>query len=118
MHWFIAKIVYEIICGNGAHCPQFDEQLRLIAAPDYQDALKTATHIGQTECLSFENQQKNLVQWKFLEVSELMMLHPLLHGAELYSCIREIDHADGYRNMISNRAKQLHQNLPNAYHTF
>lgn len=118
MQWFIAKIIYEIICGNGTHCPQFDEQIRLISATDYQDALKTATGIGQAESLSFENQQNQLVQWKFMEVSELMLLHPLLHGAELYSCIREIDHPDGYRNMISTRAKQLSQNLPHAYHTF
>jgi hypothetical protein len=28
MRWFVAKIVYQIICGNGNHMPQFDEQLR------------------------------------------------------------------------------------------
>lgn len=118
MHWFIAKIVYEIVCGDGAHCPQFDEQIRLISAPDHREALKTASGIGQAEALSFENHQQQMVQWKFLGVSELLQLHPMQHGAELYSCIREIDHPEGYRNMIGNREKQLHQHLPHAYHTF
>ena len=26
MHWFLAKIVYRIICGSGEHTAQFDEQ--------------------------------------------------------------------------------------------
>ena len=30
MKWYLAKIVYRIICGEGNHTPQFDEQLRLI----------------------------------------------------------------------------------------
>ncbi|MEP7129294.1 MAG: DUF4288 domain-containing protein, partial [Chitinophagales bacterium] len=29
MNWYLAKIVFRIICGDGLHQPQFDEQLRL-----------------------------------------------------------------------------------------
>ena len=32
MNWYLAKFVYRIVCGNGNHIPQFDEQLRLITA--------------------------------------------------------------------------------------
>ena len=34
MKWYLAKLVYRIICGEGNHKPQFDEQLRLIYAED------------------------------------------------------------------------------------
>ena len=34
MNWYLAKMVYRIICGDGNHTPQFDEQLRLIKAQD------------------------------------------------------------------------------------
>ena len=43
MKWFLAKIVYRIICGSGNHTPQFDEQLRLIEADSEEDAFKKAT---------------------------------------------------------------------------
>ena len=38
MNWYLTKIVYQIICGEGNHTAQFDEQLRLIAADDEQRA--------------------------------------------------------------------------------
>jgi len=27
MNWYLAKLVFRIICGDGDHTPQFDEQL-------------------------------------------------------------------------------------------
>ena len=32
MNWYLAKIVYRILCGEGEHTAQFDEQLRLVSA--------------------------------------------------------------------------------------
>ena len=49
MNWYMAKIVYQIICGEGNHKPQFDEQLRLIEAPTENEALRKAQEIGQRE---------------------------------------------------------------------
>ena len=46
MNWFMAKIVYRIICGEGDHTPQFDEQLRLIVADNEEEALKKGYAIG------------------------------------------------------------------------
>jgi len=31
MNWYLAKMVFRIICGEGNHTAQFDEQLRLIS---------------------------------------------------------------------------------------
>ncbi|MDQ3846676.1 MAG: DUF4288 domain-containing protein [Bacteroidota bacterium] len=38
MNWYLTKIIYRIICGNGDHKAQFDEQLRLVEASSKQEA--------------------------------------------------------------------------------
>ena len=52
MNWYLSKIIFRIICGEGRHTPQFDEQLRLIAATDEQQAFEKAMAIGEKETLS------------------------------------------------------------------
>ena len=47
MNWYLAKIVYRIICGNGDHAAQFDEQLRLIYATNKEDAFYKAQLTGK-----------------------------------------------------------------------
>lgn len=47
MNWYLAKIVYRIICGEGDHIAQFDEQLRLINAASKVDAFHKAQLIGK-----------------------------------------------------------------------
>ena len=44
MNWYLSKIVYQIICDQGLHRPQFDEQLRLIYAEDDLHAFQSASH--------------------------------------------------------------------------
>jgi hypothetical protein len=55
MKWFVAKIIYQIICGDGKHACQFDEQLRLINAEDDLHAFYKARHIGESEEDDFLN---------------------------------------------------------------
>ena len=45
MNWYMAKIVFRIICGEGHHTPQFDEQLRLIGATNEEEAFEKAKAI-------------------------------------------------------------------------
>src|SRR3954468_24588087 len=87
MKWYLAKIVYQIICGDGNHTAQFDEQLRLISAPDKQEALTRARELGSREEETLVNSRHQLVKWKFINVSELYRLNEWVHGAELYSRI-------------------------------
>ncbi|GAO41613.1 DUF4288 domain-containing protein [Flavihumibacter petaseus] len=110
MNWYIAKIIYEIICGDGSHSPQFDEQLRLLQATDAAEAFDQANEIGLTESLRFQNDRQQLVEWKFIGVPELHLLETNAHGAELFSRIREVDNASHYREIILGRAKNLQQN--------
>lgn len=44
MNWYLTKIVYRIICGQGNHTAQFDEQLRLIQADSAQEAFENLPH--------------------------------------------------------------------------
>lgn len=110
MDWFIAKIVYEIICGAGDHAGQFDEQLRLIEAAGEMEALEKAIAIGRAEAVCFPNQQSELVQWSFLAVSEIFPINEFTHGAEIWSRIREDDQLDSYRDQVLTRARVLAQN--------
>jgi Domain of unknown function (DUF4288) len=107
MNWYLAKIVYQIICGDGDHTPQFDEQLRLIEADNQQQAFYKAQQIGVLEQDKFFNNDMRLVQWKFIDVNELYPLNNLIDGAEIYSRIQETDDADNYIRMVQQKADQL-----------
>jgi hypothetical protein len=106
MNWYLAKITYQIVCGNGNHTPQFDEQLRLIGAVDEKEAYFKARSIGLQEQETFFNQKQQLVQWVFINVSELNQLD-LVDGAEVYSRITEQDNADTYIDLLHLKADEI-----------
>ena len=107
MKWYLAKIVFIIICGDGDHAAQFDEQLRLIAACNEDEAFEKATTIGKNEEDCFYNLKHQLVRWQFVNVSELYHLSQLIDGAEMYSRISEVDDADAYINLVHRRAESI-----------
>lgn len=96
MNWYLSKIIFRIICGEGNHTPQFDEQLRLIFAHNEEEAFDKAMSIGRREQDGFYNHDQQLVQWKFINVAELYRISGLLDGAEMYSRIQETDDAEAY----------------------
>ena len=110
MNWYLVKIVFRIICGEGAHIPQFDEQLRLIAAADENEAFDKAISLGKKEEDAFYNHQQKLVQWQFVNIAELYKITALIDGAELYSRVQEADNADLYIEFINNKAEHLQFN--------
>ena len=107
MNWYLTKIVYQIICGEGLHRPQFDEQLRLIRAGVQQEAFEKAMEIGYKEEDRFRNAKHEIVQWKFIGVPEVNLLTNLADGAELYSRITETDDAGTYVNAVHQKAAFL-----------
>jgi hypothetical protein len=109
MKWYLAKIVYRIVCGDGAHTAQFDEQLRLITAADEGEAFEKARGIGYSEAETFYNNKQELVQWQFVNVSELYRLQQLIDGAEVYSRITEVDDAEAYINFVHHKASGIFQ---------
>jgi hypothetical protein len=109
MQWFVTKIVYQIICGEGNHAPQFDEQLRLISASNREEAWKRACEIGIQGQYSFKNQRQELVQWRFINVPEMNTLEVLDDGMELYSRIEEPSDADAYISWLQVKAASLRE---------
>jgi hypothetical protein len=107
MNWYLAKFVFRIICGDGAHSPQFDEQLRLVAGNSKEEAFQRAQDMGRKEEESFYNRKHELVRWQFINISELYLLSELIDGAELYSRIEEQANADAYVYTINQKAENL-----------
>lgn len=109
MKWYVAKIVYRIICGDGNHTPQFDEQLRLIEAADTFQAFQKARLLGHREQDNFMNANDKPVHWKFLDVTELTEMNSLSDGLEIYSQIKEEPEVDMYLGYIKRKANYLQQ---------
>lgn len=107
MNWYLAKMVFRIICGEGNHTAQFDEQLRLIAAENKEEAFTKAQAMGKKEEETFYNRKEQLVQWRFINVSELYQLSDLIDGAELYSRIEEKENAEAYIYTVNQKAENI-----------
>ena len=110
MKGYLAKLVFRIICGEGNHTPQFDEQLRLLYAENEIHAFQKARILGDAEEDNFLNNDLKPVHWKFVDVSEIHALNELIDGAELYSRINEEEDGDEYMKIIKRRANYLHEN--------
>ncbi len=107
MNWYVAKIVFRIVSGDGNHHAQFDEQLRLISAESEYEAFEKAYSLGQTNQESFKNNQSETVQWQFIDVAELNPISELRDGAELYYQIHEAPDADLYEAWAHHRSSLL-----------
>lgn len=107
MNWYLAKIVYRIVCGDGEHTAQFDEQLRLIQAESKEVAFYKAQHTGKREEDTFYNFKQELVQWRFINVSELYKVGEMIDGAELYSRIEEREDGDSYADVVNKKAEGI-----------
>lgn len=107
MNRYLVKLVYQIVCGDGLHTAQFDEQLRLITAPDEASALHKSRRIGLQEEETFYNERQQLVQWKFINVVELYLLDELSDGAEVFSQIRESDDPPTYCSFVHHKSSIL-----------
>ena len=110
MNWYLTKLIFQIICGDGDHTAQFDEQLRLIAAETKEQAFFKAQEIGRQEEESFYNIREQLVQWRFINVCEVYKLHELIDGTEVYSRIEERDDAENYIHVIHQKAQRISGN--------
>lgn len=107
MNWYIVKIVFRIISGDGKHDAQFDEQLRLISAENDGQAYLKAKAIGLEAQESFMNSRQQPVRWEFIDVAEINPIHDLIDGAELYYHIHEPADAEIYEAWAHHRSALL-----------
>ncbi len=63
--------------------------------------------MGTKEEETFYNRKQQLVQWQFINISELYLLNDLIDGAELYSRIEEKENADAYIYTVNQKALSL-----------
>ena len=107
MNFYIAKTVYRIVCGQGGHTAQFDVQLRLVCALSEEQAFYKARHYAKKEEDFFYNAKGELVQWQFINVSDLYKIDKIADGVQLYSRIEEQDNGHGYVDIVNKRAQSI-----------
>ncbi len=100
-------MVFRIICGDGNHTPQFDEQIRLFYAHNQQAAFQKAETIGKAEEDCFMNIHQQPVQWKFIAITALYSIPSPADGIEIASRIKEVDDADNYLYITYEKAAQV-----------
>jgi hypothetical protein len=109
--WYIAKIIFRVICGDGTHTAQFDEQYRLIEASNEKEAWIKAKSTGQKEDETFMNTVMIPVRWQFIDVAELTELAELSDGIELFSSIKETKDADKYIMKVLFKSKNIESSI-------
>lgn len=107
MNWYIAKLVYQVIYGNGYYDAQFNEQLRLVEATDDVHAFTKAQLLGHKEENTLYQETEALVQWKFIDVCELIQLSDMADGAEVLSHISEPPNMKLYIKTVQRQSSQL-----------
>jgi Domain of unknown function (DUF4288) len=108
MNWFLVKMVYRFICGNGTHAPEFNEQLRVIAAEDILHAFHKARLIGERESTNIINNGLTLT-WKFVDVTEIFEIEKSADGAEVWSVMSEETDAAMYIRRVQQKSVALLQ---------
>jgi Domain of unknown function (DUF4288) len=112
MNWYLTKMVFRIIFGEGEHKAQFEEQIRIIAAPTAEEALEKANIMAHTENNPVKN-HGTLVTWQFVTITELYRLHNFIDGAEIFSQLREEENGDLFEEKLHRKAEQVRFNLQN-----
>lgn len=111
MNWYVAKIVFNIISGDGNHAPQFDEQYRLVRAASLEDAFYKAKQIGINEEEIMVNTDKEVVKWEFVNIAELLPVSELKDGMELFSSIHETESRESYIETVHLKAAYVRSKL-------
>jgi Domain of unknown function (DUF4288) len=115
MNWYLVKMVFQIICGEGKHTAQFEEQLRLIQAADGSLAVKKATLLGKEEEQSFLNFAQQPVNWKLIAVTDIYPFDAAMDGAEIFSRISEEEQAAAFIHSMQLRSADAAKRITGIY---
>lgn len=106
MKWWLVKLVYRFVYGNGVHIAQFNQQLRMITAEDALHAFQKARLIGEREATTIQYNDIQ-ISWKFIDVIDISAISNLMDGEEIWSVINEETDADLYIRTIQLQSKAL-----------
>ena len=104
MNWYLAKLVFNISIDNGNNNRQFDEQTRMIQAPDIEAAFYKARNLGKKHEESFMNSENSVVEWKFIDVVEIYALNSVKDGDEIYSITHEKTDAGNFIRYVQDKS--------------
>lgn len=117
MNWFLAKIIFQVICGNGKHPAQFEEQIRLIQAADKAAAFAKANALAKSEEESFFSLSNKMICWKMVAVTDIFSFDATLDGAELFSGTRVEENADAFIYSARLRANDVLNEPVEIFHS-
>ena len=107
MNWYIAKIVYQIIVGDGSHAPQFDEQFRLIKADSLDWAWEKSVVLGRLGESVFANDKAEDVHWQFIADEDVCHIQEWQDGSQIYSRTEEPANEEEYIQLSKARTPRL-----------
>lgn len=100
MNWYLTKLVFSIEAEKSGKKAQFDEQFRLVNAIDESDAYFKAKNLGKNLQSKFLTEQNETINWRFVDVSEVVLLTELKDGIEVYSSTVETEEKENFINSV------------------
>jgi hypothetical protein len=94
MGWYGAKLQLKAFVGSDAPVAIMeDHSIRLISALSIEDAEDLAVDVGKSLEHSYQNDNGEIVDWKFISVIEVQDLceDTLQHGTEVFSELTDIE---------------------------
>lgn len=107
MSWYIAKLVFRIVCEKEPEKAQFDEQLWLVNAESATEALFKGRRKGMNEEDSFRGMHTGRVRWQFIDVAEVNEIGEINDGMPVYSRVEETDDLRGYLITVQRKAQNI-----------
>lgn len=100
MKWYLTKLVFSIEAESTGKKSQFDEQFRLVSAIDESDAYFKAKNLGRNLQTKFKTEKNETINWRFVDVSEVVSLEEIKDGVEVYSNTYETDEKENFINSV------------------
>ncbi len=107
MQKYLAKLMFNINIDNGIDASQFDEQVRIIESRNLEDAFHKARSIGKKEEETFLNAENKLVNWEFIDVSDVYALEEVKDGEQVYSTTHKIKDNQSYISYIRQKSMEI-----------
>ncbi len=105
MQFYLVKLVFQLKQGNEL-LKQFDEQIRLLTAADSFEVFFKARQIGHKEEDKPTDSLTKPLQWKFLDVTEIIPIQQQQDGVELFSQVSEKE-MYSFKQSVKHQAARL-----------